>query len=139
MSANERAAQDFMENINRYTSTKLDSKSEKQTPLPPRYTWDGDMDKFKDFHNQLEGHYQQVGAGYLFRSDFQRAYLLEGPEYYSHFSDFVRSKAQMITDIAALYGALKAACKRGVGKSIPKRYSNTQDGLKAWLTMVKKI
>ena len=44
----------------------------------------------------------------------------------------------MITDIAALYEALKAACKRGVGKSILKRYSNTQDGLKAWLTMVKE-
>ena len=44
----------------------------------------------------------------------------------------------MITDIAALYGVLKDACKRGVGKSILKRYSNAQDGLKAWLTMVKK-
>ena len=108
-------------------------------PLPPRYTWDGDMDKFEDFQNQLEGHYQQVDAGYLFRFDFQRVYILEGPECYSHFSDYVRSKAQMITDIAALYGAFKAACKQGVGKSILKRYSNTQDGLKAWLTMVENM
>ena len=49
---------------------------------------------------------------------------------YSHFSDFVRSKAQMITDMAALYRDLKAACKSGVRKSILKRYSNAQDGLK---------
>jgi hypothetical protein len=37
---------------------------------------DGIIDRF-EFRNRFEGHYGQIGAGYLFDSSFQEAYLEE--------------------------------------------------------------
>jgi hypothetical protein len=34
--------------------------------LPSRVIWDGSLDRFEVFRNNVEGHYGQIGAGYLF-------------------------------------------------------------------------
>jgi hypothetical protein len=39
---------------------------------------DGTIDHFEVFRNNVEGHYGQIGAGYLFDSSFQDAYLERG-------------------------------------------------------------
>jgi hypothetical protein len=43
--------------------------------LPSKVIWDGTIDRFEVFRNNVEGHYGQIGAGYLFDSSFQKAYL----------------------------------------------------------------
>jgi hypothetical protein len=46
--------------------------------LPSNVIWDGTIDRFEVFRNNVEGHYGQIGAGYLFDSSFQEAYLERG-------------------------------------------------------------
>jgi hypothetical protein len=43
---------------------------------------DGTIDSFEVFRNNVEGHYGQIGAGYLFDSSFQEAYLERGVDCY---------------------------------------------------------
>jgi hypothetical protein len=49
--------------------------------LPSRVIWDGSIDRFELFRNSVEGHYGQIGAGYLFDTEFQTAYLEKGVDY----------------------------------------------------------
>ena len=46
--------------------------------LPTRVIWDGSIDRFELFRNNVEGHYGQIGAAYLFDTDFQTAYFEKG-------------------------------------------------------------
>jgi hypothetical protein len=43
---------------------------------------DGTIDSFEVFRNNVEGDYGQIGAGYLFDSSFQEAYLERGVDCY---------------------------------------------------------
>jgi hypothetical protein len=43
--------------------------------LPSKVIWDGTIDHFEVFRNDVVGHYGQIGYGYLFDSCFQEAYL----------------------------------------------------------------
>ena len=45
----------------------------------------------------------------------------------------------MIKDIKVLYGALLSACHVGVAKATLAKYSKTQDGIRVWIAMVKKV
>jgi hypothetical protein len=51
---------------------------ERRQVLPSKVIWDGIMEHFEVFRNNVEGHYEQIGVGYLFYSCFQEAYLERG-------------------------------------------------------------
>jgi hypothetical protein len=61
---------------------------------------------FEEFRNNVEGHYGQIGIGYLFDSSFQEAYLERVVECYVDFLDEVPSASHIKKDARALYGAL---------------------------------
>jgi hypothetical protein len=61
------------------------------------------------FRNNVEGHYGQIGAGYLFDLSFQDAYLERVVDCYVDFLDEVPSASQIKKDARALYGALLSA------------------------------
>jgi hypothetical protein len=46
---------------------------ERRQVLASKVIWDGTIDRFEVFTNNGEGHYGQIGAGYLFDSKFQEA------------------------------------------------------------------
>jgi hypothetical protein len=46
--------------------------------LPSKVIWDGTIDLFEVFRNNVEGYYGQIGAGYLSDSSFHEAYLERG-------------------------------------------------------------
>jgi hypothetical protein len=83
---------------------------EKCHVLPSKVILDGTIDRFKVFRNNVEGHYGQIGAGYLFDSSFQEAYLERDVDCYVDFLDEVPSASQIKKDARALYGALLSAC-----------------------------
>ena len=86
--------------------------------LPSRVIWDESIDRFEVFGNSDEGHYEQIGTGYLFDTGFQTAYLERGVDCYVDFLDEVPSASQIKKDARALYGALLSACQGGVGRRI---------------------
>jgi hypothetical protein len=47
--------------------------------------WDGTIDRFEVFRNNVEGYYGQIGAGYLFDSSFQEVYLERDVDCYVDF------------------------------------------------------
>jgi hypothetical protein len=55
---------------------------ERRQVLPSKVIWDGTIDRFEVFRNNVEGHYGQIGAIYLFDSSFQEAYLERGVDCY---------------------------------------------------------
>jgi hypothetical protein len=65
--------------------------------------WDGTIDRFEVFRNNIEGHYGQIGAGYLFDSSFQEAYLERGVNCYVDFLDEVLSASQIKKDVRAFF------------------------------------
>jgi hypothetical protein len=72
--------------------------------------WDETIDRFEVFRNNVEGHYGQIGDGYLFDSSFQEAYIERGDECYVDFLNEVSPASQIKKDTHALYGALLSAC-----------------------------
>jgi hypothetical protein len=48
---------------------------ERRQVLPSKVIWDGTVDRFEVFKSNVEVHYGQTGAGYLFDSSFQYTYL----------------------------------------------------------------
>ena len=86
----------------------------------------------------FEGHYGQIGAGYLFDSDFQEAYLEKGLDCYIDFLDEVPSASQIKKDARALYGALLSTCHIGVGRRILMENRSKQDGNRSWCQLVQK-
>jgi hypothetical protein len=83
--------------------------------LPSKIIRDGTIDCFEVFRNNFDGHYGQIGAGYLFVSSFQKAYLERGVDCYVDFLDEAPSASQIKKDVRALYCALLIACQFGVG------------------------
>jgi hypothetical protein len=82
------------------------ANDERRQVLSSRVIWDGSIDRFEVFRNNIEGHYGQIGAGYVFDTSFQTAYLERGVDYYVDFMDEVPSASQIKKDARALYGAL---------------------------------
>jgi hypothetical protein len=72
------------------------------------------IDHFEVFRNNVESHYGQIGAGYLFDSSFQEAYLERAVDCYVDFLDEVPSASQIKKDARAFYGALLSAFQSGV-------------------------
>jgi hypothetical protein len=92
------------------------ANDDRRQVLPARVIWDGSIDRFEVFRNNVEGHYGQIGSGYLFDSSFQQAYLEKGVDCYIDFLDEVPSASQIKKDARALYGALLSACQSKVGR-----------------------
>jgi hypothetical protein len=49
--------------------------NERLQVLNPRVIWDISIDRFKVFRNNVEGHYEQIGVGYLFDTEFETVYF----------------------------------------------------------------
>jgi hypothetical protein len=77
----------------------------------------------------VDDHYGQIGAGYLFDSSFQEAYLERGVDGYVDFLDEVPSASQIKMDSRTKYGALLSACQSGVGRRILMENRDKQDGI----------
>jgi hypothetical protein len=64
-----------MKMVKERTRTMSAVIDERRQVLPSKVIWDGTIDRFEVFRNNVEGHYGQIGAGYLFDSSLQEAYL----------------------------------------------------------------
>ena len=106
--------------------------------LPSRVIWDGAIDRFKTFRNNVEGHYGQIGAGYLIDSTLKEACLENGIDCYIDFLDEVPSASQIEKDSRALYDVLLRACQSGVGQRILMENRSKQDGIRSWYQLVKQ-
>jgi hypothetical protein len=62
----------FMKMVKEITRTMSAVNDERRQVLPSKVIWDGTIDRFEVFRNNVEGHYGQIGAGYLFDSSFQK-------------------------------------------------------------------
>jgi hypothetical protein len=68
-----------MKMVKKLTRTMSAANDERRQVLPSKVIWDGTLDRFEVFRNNVEGHCGQIGAGYyLFDSSFQEAYLERG-------------------------------------------------------------
>jgi hypothetical protein len=107
-----------MKMVKERTRTMLAVNDERRQVLPSKVIWDGTIDRFEVFRNNVDGHYGQICAGYLFDSIFQEAYLDRGVDCYIDFVDEVPSSSQIKKDARALYGTLLSAYQSGVGLRI---------------------
>jgi hypothetical protein len=64
-----------MKMVKERTPTMSAVNDERRQVLPSEVILNGTIDRFEVFRNNVEGHYGQIGAGYLFDSSFQEAYL----------------------------------------------------------------
>jgi hypothetical protein len=103
-----------------------------------RSFWDGTIDRFEVFRNNVEDHYGQICAGYLFDSSFQKAYLESVVDCYVDFLDEVPSASQIKQDSSALYGALLSACQSGVELGILMENRDKQDGIRSWCQLAQQ-
>jgi hypothetical protein len=103
----------FMKMVKERTRT-ISSVNDEWRQVLPKVIWDGTIDRFEVFRNNVEGHYGQIGAGYLFDSSFQEEYLERGVDCYVDFLDEVPSASQIKKDARALYGALLSTCQSSV-------------------------
>jgi hypothetical protein len=76
-----------MKMVKQRTRTMSAVNDERRQALPSKVIWGGTIDRFEVFRNNVEGHYGQIGAGYLFDSCFQEAYLKWAVDCYAHFLD----------------------------------------------------
>jgi hypothetical protein len=127
-----------MKMVKERTPTMSAANDERRQVVPSKVIWDGTIDRFEVFRNNVEGHYEQIGAGYLFDSSFQKAYLERGVDYYVDFLDEVPSASQIKKDARALYGALLSACQSGIGRRILMENRGKQDGIRSWYQLVQQ-
>jgi hypothetical protein len=62
-----------MKMVKERTRTMPAVNDERRQVLPSKAIWDGTIDRIEVFRNNFEGHYGQIGAGYLFDSSFHEA------------------------------------------------------------------
>jgi hypothetical protein len=74
-----------MKMVKEQTRTMSTLNDERRQVLPSEVNWDGTIDRFEVFRNNVEVHYGQIGAGYLFDSSVQEAYLERGADCYVDF------------------------------------------------------
>jgi hypothetical protein len=128
----------FMKMIKGRSQALSAANDERRQVLPSRVVWDGSIDRFELFRNSVEGHYGQIGAGYLFDTEFQIAYLEKGVDCFVDFMDEVPTASQIKKDARALYGALLSACQGGIGRRILMENRNKQDGIRACRKYLQK-
>jgi hypothetical protein len=128
----------FMNMIKGRSHTISATNDERRQVLPSRVIWDGSIDRFEVFRNSVEGQYGKIGAGYLFDTGFQTAYLEKGVDYYVDFMDEEPSTSQIKKDTHALYGALLSACKGGVGLRILIENRGKHDGIRSWYQLANQ-
>jgi hypothetical protein len=127
-----------MKVVKERTRTMSSVNDERCQILPPKVIWDGTINHFEVFRNNVEGHYELMGADYLFDSSFQEAYFERGVECYADFLDEVFSTSQIKKDARALYGALLSAFQSGVGRRILMENRHKQDGIRSWCQLVQQ-
>jgi hypothetical protein len=128
----------FMNMIKRRICAMSVVNDERRQVLPSRVIWDGTIDRFEVFRNNVEGHYGQIGAGYLFDLSFQESYLDKGVDSFIDLLDEVPSASQIKKVACALYVALLSAYQSGVGRRILIENMSTQDGIWSWYQLVKQ-
>jgi hypothetical protein len=67
----------FMKMVKERTWTISAVNDERRQALPSSVIWDGTIDRFEVFRNNVEDYYGQIGAGYLFYSSFSGGLLRE--------------------------------------------------------------
>jgi hypothetical protein len=75
-----------MKTVKERTRAIIAVKDERRQVLPSKVIWDGTIDRFEVLRNNVEGYYGQIGAGYLFDSSFQEAYLESSVDCYVDFT-----------------------------------------------------
>jgi hypothetical protein len=128
----------FMNMIRVRANTIATSNDERGQVLNPRIIWNERIDRFEIFRNNFEGHYGQIGSGYLFDSDLQEAYLEKLVDCDIDVLDEVPSASQVKQDAHALYGALLSASQSGVERRILIENRSKQDGIRSWCQLVKQ-
>jgi hypothetical protein len=113
---------------------------ERRQVLPSTVIWDGTIDRFEVFRNNVENHYGQISAGYLIdsSSSFPEAYLERISDCYADFLNEVPSVSQIKKDVRTLYGALLSACQSGLGRRILMENRDKQDGIRSWCHLVQQ-
>jgi hypothetical protein len=99
-----------MKMVKERTRTISSLNYESRQVLPSNVIWDETKDRFEVFRNNVEGHYGQISAGYLFDSSFQKAHLEICVDCYVDFLDEVPSASQIKKSVRALHGALLTTC-----------------------------
>jgi hypothetical protein len=127
-----------MKMVKERTRAMSATNDKRRQVLPSKVIWDGTIDRFEVFRNNIEDHYAQIGAGYLFDSIFQEGYLDRGVDYYVDFLDEVSYASQIKKDARALHGALPSACQSGVGRRILMENRDKQDGIRSWCQLVQQ-
>jgi hypothetical protein len=120
----------FMKMVKERTRTMSAVNDERRQVLPSKVIWDGTIDRFEVFRYNVEGHYGQIGAGYLFDSSFQKAYLERAVDCCFDFLDEIPSSFHIKKDAHVLYGVLLSACQSGVGLRILMENRDKQDGIR---------
>jgi hypothetical protein len=124
--------------IKERTGTMSAVNDERRQVLSSKGIWNGTIDLFEVFRNNVEGHYGRIGAGYLFDSSFQEVYLERFVDCYVDFLDEVPSASQIKNDSRALYGALLSSCQSGVGHTILMENRDKQGGIRSWCQLVQQ-
>jgi hypothetical protein len=110
---------------------------ERRQVLPSKVIWDGTIDRFEVFRNNVEGHYWQISTGFYY-SSFQEAYLERDVDCYADFLDEVPSASHIKKDARSLYGSLLIAWQSGVGRRILMGNRDKQDGIRSWCQLVQQ-
>jgi hypothetical protein len=118
--------------VKQITSTMSAVNDERRQVLTSKVIWDGTIDRFEVFRNNVEGHHGQIVACNLFDSSFQEAYLERGVDCYVDFLNDVPSASQIKKDSRALYCALLSAYKSDIGRRILMENRDKQDGIRSW-------
>jgi ribosomal protein L21E len=111
---------------------------ERRQVLPSKVIWDGTIDRFEVFRNNVEDHYRQIYIDNLLDSSFQEPYLERGVECYVDFLDEVPSSSQIKKDARALYGALLSVCQSSVGPRILMENRDKQDNIRLWCQLLQQ-
>jgi hypothetical protein len=61
--------------VNERTRAMLAVNDERRQVLPSKVIWDGTIDRFEVFRNNVEGHYGQIGAAYLIQVSRKPTYI----------------------------------------------------------------
>jgi hypothetical protein len=83
-----------MKMIKEITRTISAVNDKRRQVLPSKIIWDGTIDCFEVFRNNVEGYYGKIGSDYLFDSCFQGEYLETVVDCYVDFLDEVSSACQ---------------------------------------------
>jgi hypothetical protein len=127
-----------MKMVKERTQTMSAVNDERRQVLTLKVIWDETIDRLEVFRNNVEGHYGQIGAGYLFDSSFQKAYLERGFDCYVDFLYEVPSASPIKKDARALYGALLSVFQSGVGRRILMKNRHKQDEIRSWCQLVQQ-